>query len=195
MPSEIRIVTTDDAEELLEIYRPYVTETAITFEYDVPTADEFRSRIRSILEKYPYIAAVENGAIIGYAYAGVFKTRAAYAFNVEVTIYIKKEYRRSGVGKILYAELERLLKKQGVTNLYACIACTETEDEYLTNDSVKFHERMGYRLIGTFKQCGYKYNRWYDMVWMEKIIGEHLAEQPEIIKFAELKEDNYELQS
>ena len=194
MPSEIRIVTTDDAEELLEIYRPYVTETAITFEYDVPTADEFRSRIRSILEKYPYIAAVENGAIIGYAYAGVFKTRAAYAFNVEVTIYIKKEYRRSGVGKILYTELERLLKKQGVTNLYACIACTETEDEYLTNDSVKFHERMGYRLIGTFKQCGYKYNRWYDMVWMEKIIGEHLAEQPEIIKFAELKEDNYELQ-
>ena len=194
MPSEIRIVTTDDAEELLEIYRPYVTETAITFEYDVPTADEFRSRIRSILEKYPYIAAVENGAIIGYAYAGVFKTRAAYAFNVEVTIYIKKEYRRSGVGKILYTELERLLKKQGVTNLYACIACTETEDEYLTNDSVKFHERMGYRLIGTFKQCGYKYNRWYDMVWMEKIIGEHLAEQPEIIKFAELKEDNYEVQ-
>ena len=194
MSIEIRPVTTTDTDELLEIYRPYVTETAITFEYDVPSADEFRTRIENILKKYPYLAAVKNNEVIGYAYSGTFKTRAAYAYNVEVTIYIKKEHRRSGVGKILYAELERLLKKQGITNLYACIACTETEDEYLTNDSVKFHERMGYRLIGTFKQCGYKYNRWYDMVWMEKIIGEHLAEQPEIIKFADLKEDNYELQ-
>ncbi len=194
MSIEIRPVTTADTDELLEIYRPYVTETAITFEYDVPSADEFRTRIENILKKYPYLAAVKNNEVIGYAYAGTFKTRAAYAYNVEVTIYIKKEHRRSGVGKILYAELERLLKKQGITNLYACIACTETEDEYLTNDSIKFHQRMGYRLIGTFKQCGYKYNRWYDMVWMEKIIGEHLAKQPEIIKFADLKEDNYELQ-
>lgn len=182
----IRPVNANDTEELLKIYAPYVTETAITFEYDVPTADEFRGRIESILTKYPYIAAVKNDEIIGYAYAGVFKTRAAYAYNVEVTIYIKKEYRRSSVGKLLYSELERLLKKQGITNLYACIACTETEDEYLTNDSVKFHEHMGYRLIGTFKQCGYKYNRWYDMVWMEKIIGEHLAEQPEIVPYSQI---------
>ncbi|MBQ3160725.1 MAG: N-acetyltransferase [Oscillospiraceae bacterium] len=186
MPIEIRPVTTNDSAELLGIYAPYVTETAITFEYDVPTADEFTERIRSTLEKYPYIAAVENGEIIGYAYAGVFKSRAAYDYDVEVTIYIKKEHRRSGVGKLLYSELEQLLKKQGITNLYACIACTENEDEFLTNDSVEFHQRMGYRLVGTFKQCGYKYNRWYDMVWMEKIIGEHLAKQPEIIKFADL---------
>ena len=188
MSITIRPVTLSDTAELLEIYRPYVTETAITFEYDVPTADEFRKRIEDILEKYPYIAAVEDGKIIGYAYAGVFKNRAAYDYDVEVTIYIKKEYRRSGVGKMLYAELERLLKKQGITNLYACIACTETEDKFLTNDSVKFHEKMGYRLVGTFKQCGYKFNRWYDMVWMEKIIGEHLAEQPEFVPYPEIRE-------
>lgn len=194
MSIEIKPVTPADTKKLLEIYTPYVTETAVTFEYDVPTTDEFKTRIENILEKYPYIAAVENNIIIGYAYAGVFKARAAYNYDVEVTIYIKKEHRRSGVGKILYAELERLLKKQGITNLYACIACTENEDEYLTNDSVKFHERMGYRLVGTFKQCGYKYSRWYDMVWMEKIIGEHLAEQPEIIKYADLKGEHYELQ-
>ena len=184
----IRPVTVNDTEELLKIYAPYVTETAITFEYAVPTADEFKERIENILKKYPYIAAVENGEIIGYAYAGVFKARAAYDYDVEVTIYIKKEYRRNGVGRILYAELERLLKKQGITNLYACIACTETEDEYLTNDSVKFHERMGYRLVGTFKQCGYKYNRWYDMVWMEKIVGEHLVEQPGFIPYPRICE-------
>ena len=188
MSLEIRHVTANDADKLLEIYAPYVTETAITFEYDVPTADEFTERIRSTLEKYPYIAAVQDGKIIGYAYAGVFKNRAAYDYDVEVTVYIKKEHRRSGVGRILYAELERLLKKQGITNLYACIACTETEDEYLTNDSVKFHERMGYRLIGTFRQCGYKYNRWYDMVWMEKIIGEHLSEQPSVIPYPKICE-------
>lgn len=186
MAIEIRPVTVTDAEKLLEIYVPYVTETAITFEYDVPTADEFRKRIKNILEKYPYIAAFDNGEVIGYAYAGVFKARAAYDHDVEVTIYIKKEHRRSGVGRILYAELERLLKKQGITNLYACIACTEAEDEFLTNDSVKFHEKMGYRLVGTFRQCGYKFNRWYDMVWMEKIIGEHLAEQPKIVRFSDL---------
>ncbi len=182
----IRPVTSADTKELLKIYAPYVTETAITFEYNVPTADEFRTRIEGILEKYPYIAAVDDGEIIGYAYAGVFKARSAYNYDVEVTIYIKKEKRRSGVGKILYAELERLLKKQGITNLYACIACTEKEDEFLTNDSVKFHEHMGYRLVGTFRQCGYKYNRWYDMVWMEKIIGEHYAEQPALLTFREI---------
>jgi len=188
MAIEIRRITPADAEKLLEIYAPYVTETAITFEYDVPTIDEFRKRIEVILEKYPYTAAIQDGEIIGYAYAGLFKARAAYDYDVEVTIYIKKEHRRSGVGKILYAELERLLKKQGITNLYACIACTETEDEFLTNDSIKFHQRMGYKLIGTFKQCGYKYNRWYDMVWMEKIVGEHLAEQPEIVPFPKIVE-------
>lgn len=186
MSIEIRPVTPADTEKLLKIYTHYVTNTAITFEYDVPTVDEFRSRIESTLKKYPYIAAEENDEILGYAYAGVFKTRAAYDYDVEVTIYVKSEHRRSGIGRILYAELEHLLKKQGITNLYACIACTETEDEFLTNDSVKFHERMGYRLAGTFRQCGYKYNRWYDMVWMEKIIGEHMAEQSEFVPFPKI---------
>ena len=86
----IRTVTEKDAHELLEIYRPYVEDTAITFEYDVPSVEEFAERIRRISANYPYIAAVENGKIAGYAYAGVFKNRAAYDWSVEVTVYVKK---------------------------------------------------------------------------------------------------------
>ena len=132
----IRTVTEKDAHELLEIYRPYVENTAITFEYDVPSVEEFSDRIRRISAKYPYIAAVENGKIAGYAYAGVFKNRAAYDWSVEVTVYVKKGLHRKGIGAKLYSALEKLLAAQHITNLYACVAYPEKEDEYLTFDSV-----------------------------------------------------------
>lgn len=179
----LRQVRPEDAAELLAIYAPYVEQTAITFEYVVPTVEEFQSRICSTLKKYPYLVAERAGEILGYAYAGEFKSRAAYAWNVEVSIYIKQGMKRMGLGRLLYAELERLLKAQGVLNLYACIAYPKEEDEYLTKDSVRFHERQGYRLIGTFSKCGYKFNRWYDMVWMEKLVGEHLEEQPPVVEY------------
>ena len=78
------------------------------------------------------------------------------------------------------------LYRQGILNVNACIAYPQTEDEYLTRDSVKFHEKLGYRMVGTFHQCGYKFGRWYDMVWMEKFIGEHSKNQPDIIPFLKL---------
>lgn len=73
----------------------------------------------------------------------------------------------------MYEILENILKRQNVLNMYACIACTEQEDKYLTNASVRFHEKMGFKTAGKFNKCGYKFNNWYDMVWMEKFIGEH----------------------
>ena len=85
--------------------------------------------------------------------------------------------KHEGIGKKLYDVLEQILKEQGILNLYACIAYPETEDEYLTKDSVCFHEHLGYRMIGEFRECGYKFDRWYHMVWMEKMIGEHHAGQ------------------
>ena len=87
----------------------------------------------------------------------------------------------------LYEELENILKQQGILNVNACIAYPQAEDEYLTKDSVLFHEKLGYTMVGTFHQCGYKFHRWYDMVWMEKFIGEHRENQPDIIPFPELK--------
>ena len=170
---EIRIAKTDDAEALLAIYTPYVEKTAITFEYDVPSIDEFRNRIIAVSAKYPWLIAVDNGNIVGYAYASAFKERAAYQWSVETSIYVDKDRKRSGIGHLLHDALEEALKRQGVLNMNACIAYCEPEDEFLTLDSVRFHERLGYSLVAHFHKCGKKFDRWYDMVWMEKLIGEH----------------------
>lgn len=185
MSIEIKAAEVSDAAELLEIYRPYVEKTAITFEYDVPSVEEFSQRIVSIKARYPYIKAEENGEILGYAYAGVFKDRAAYDWSVETTVYVKEGQHRKGIGRMLYAELERCLALQNITNLYACIACTKTEDEYLTNDSVRFHERLGYKLVGTFEGCAYKFGRCYDMVWLGKQLKEYSGQPPKVINFPE----------
>ena len=170
----IRNVTEDDAKALLQIYSYYVENTAITFEYDVPGVEEFQNRIRTITKRYPYLALEEDGKILGYAYAGTFKPRAAYDWSVETTIYIDKNCKRNGYGKLLYERLEEELKKIDIKNMYACIAYPVTEDAYLTKDSRQFHEHLGFQLVGEFHQCGRKFDRWYNMIWMEKMIGEHI---------------------
>lgn len=170
----IRQATEEDAQEILDIYRPYIISTAITFEYDVPDISEFRQRIRNTLVRYPYIVAVENEKIKGYAYAGTFKGRKAYDMDVELSIYIDEDCKNRGLGRKLYTKLEEILKLQNIINTYACIATIDgAGDEYLNNDSMHFHEKLGFKLVGEFKKSGYKFNRWYDMVWMEKIIGNH----------------------
>ncbi len=177
----IEKVTQADAAGLLEIYGPYVRETAISFEYEVPSLEEFQRRIRSISEKYPYIKAVgQDGTILGYAYAAAFKTRAAYDWAVETTIYVRRECRGQGIGRRLYEALEGSLKGMGICNLNACIAYTPRPDAHLTNDSMAFHQRLGYSLVGTFHQCGCKFGTWYDMIWMEKLIAPHRENQPPV---------------
>ena len=188
---KIRPATEADAAEILNIYAPYITDTAITFEYDVPTLEEFTGRIRHTLEKYPYLVAVRDSEIIGYAYAGAFYGRAAYDWSAETTIYVKKGCSHSGVGKLLYQALETALKAQNIINLYACIGYPEEDDEYLTKNSKQFHEHLGYRLIGEFRKCGYKFGRWYHMVWMEKIIADHPDRQPDVIPFAQIPLEIY----
>lgn len=189
MENEIRIRTVlpTDAEAVLAIYAPYVENTAISFEWEVPTVEEFRERMWNILQKYPYLVAERDGEIVGYAYAGPFKGRAAYDWAVETTIYVRGDQKHTGVGKRLYAALENALKGQHILNLYACIAYPETEDEYLTKNSVQFHEHLGYRMVGEFYRCGYKFGRWYNMVWMEKMIGEH-TDRPLPVKWHMLEE-------
>lgn len=186
----IRVAEESDAGELLAIYAPYVEQTAITFEYEVPSLEEFRQRIRNTLKKYPYIVAETDGELTGYAYASPFHERAAYNWAVEMSIYVDKNRKGQGIGRKLYEMMEILLRKQNILNLNACIACTEVEDEYLTNASVHYHAHLGYRMVGEFKQCGYKFHRWYNMVWMEKHIGEHLTDQPPVIAFPDLLKDN-----
>lgn len=182
----IRAARVSDAQSLLEIYEPYVRNTAITFEYEVPEPADFRKRIENTLKKYPYIVAEADGELLGYAYTGAFKERAAYDWSAEVSIYVKKDKRGLGIGGKLYAALEEISRAQHILNLNACIAYADTEDEYLTNDSVTFHSHMGYKMVGKFHQCGYKFGKWYDMVWMEKMIGEHPANPAPVILFSDL---------
>lgn len=175
LPAEL-----EDAVEILAIYAPYVADTAVSFEYVVPSLEEFRQRIETISAKYPYLKAVdENGKICGYAYATAFKGRAAYDWSVESTIYLRKESQRAGLGRTLYSKLEELLRGMGILNMNACIAKPVSEpDEHLTMGSPLFHERMGFEPVGTFHMSGFKFNTWYDMIWMEKMLGEHQTEQP-----------------
>lgn len=172
----IRSAVPEDAKRLLEIYEYYVAETAVSLEYEVPTEAEFRSRIENTLKKYPYIVVEDEGIIQGYAYAGAFKGRAAYYRSCEVSIYVDRGANGRGYGRMLYEALEERLKAQGILNLYACIAYPIVEDEYLTKNSEQFHSHLGYSLSGIFHKCAFKFGRWYDMIWMEKIIGEHRAE-------------------
>ena len=170
----IRDAQVADAKELLAIYAPYVEHTAVTFEYDVPSEEEFRQRIETVQQKYPWLVAEVDGRIVGYAYASTFKARDAYQWAVETSIYVDPAMKRSGIGRQLHEALEQRLKAQGILNMNACISFIDPEDEYLTLDSVRFHEHLGYQTVAHFHQCGKKFNRWYDMIWMEKIIGEHL---------------------
>lgn len=181
---EIQKVTIEDTEELLKIYGPYVSETAISFEYNIPSKAEFAGRIQEISKKYPYIKAVDNKEILGYAYAGSFKARRAYDRSVETTIYVRQDSKGAGIGRLLYNSLENSLKNMGILNMNACIASPQKEDEYLTDASRYFHEKMGFNLVGRFHKCGYKFGRWYDMIWMEKLIGEH-SDCLKEIKFGE----------
>ncbi len=178
-PIHIRPATPGDAEALLKIYEPYILETPITFEYTVPSVDEFARRISTTLEKYPYLAAETNGRLTGYAYASAFKSRAAYDWAVETSIYVDRTCHGQGIGTLLYHVLEYHLRRQHIVNSNACIT-------YPNPASIGFHEKMGYRTVAHFTKCGYKLGQWHDMIWMEKMLGEHEEIPQKVIPFREL---------
>lgn len=264
---KFRVARPEDAEALRTIYAPYVEETAITFEYEVPGVEEFRARIAHTLTTYPYIVAVEEqsanadtahvdgvpasstpaaGAdaaggtcrtsehIIGYAYVGRLHARAAYDWSVETSIYVDRSARKHGLGRQLYERLEAILRAMNIISVNACIAypgtmnatdqkrtdlqdrCTESgemtaitpdrmhaeyregsadrgasigEDPYLNTNSPDFHAHLGYQLVGHFHACAYKFDRWYDMIWMEKWIAPHPAKPEAMIPFPKLPEE------
>ena len=185
----IRSANPEDAKELLKIYAYYVTDTAISFETEVPSEEEFKLRIEEVLKSYPFIVACKDDEILGYAYLHSFVGRKAYELSAETTIYLNPDKKKMGIGKKLYSVLEDIAKAQNITNLYSCIGYVDKEDEYLNNNSVQFHEHIGFRIVGKFENCGHKFGRWYHMVWMEKIIGEH----GEIREFLKFKETDYTL--
>ncbi len=179
----VRNVTVDDAGRILEIYDHYVKNTVISFECKTPSLDEFRKRIEKTMLRYPYLVVEEDGVIQGYSYAGPFVGRAAYDWCCELTIYLDKNALKRGFGRMLYGAMEEALRKMGVLNLYACIGYPDKDDEYLTTNSADFHEHLGFRKVGEFHSCGHKFGRWYNMIWMEKIIGEYKSNQPPVTNY------------
>ena len=157
----IRIATEADVPAILAIYAPYVTDTTITFEYDVPTLEAFYNRFQMITVDFPWIVWEENGEILGYAYACRPFERTAYSWCAEPSIYLKPEAQGKGIGRRLYQALEELLKLQGYRILLALITGEN-------HGSLRFHEKLGYRSAGELIGCGYKFEKWLSVFWMEK---------------------------
>jgi phosphinothricin acetyltransferase len=159
----IRPAVTDDAPALLEIYEPYVLYTTVTFEYVLPTVEEFKRRIYSTLQNYPYLVAERDGVILGYAYASRFRKRQAYDWTAECSIYVRDGYHRHGIGRHLYDELERILRLQNVASIGACIS-------YPNKSSIKFHSSQDFERVARFNRSAYKLGQWVDVVWMQKLL-------------------------
>ena len=157
----IRIATPEDIPAILDIYGPNITNTTNSFEYTVPTLEEFHQRFASITAQFPWLVWEEDGSVLGYAYASLPFHRAAYAWSCEVSIYVAPSAHRKGIGKKLYAALEQILFYQGYRVIYSVI----TEEN---RGSVAFHEKVGYRYVATLPGCGYKFGRQLGIIWMEK---------------------------
>ena len=157
----IRIAREQDVPEILEIYAPYILTTTHTFEYTVPTYEEFLARFRAITTQFPWLVWEEEGKILGYAYGSAPFERAAFRWMAEDSVYLRPEARGRGIGKGLILALEEILKIQGYRKIYAIIT---SENEY----SLEFHRKMGYRHLADFPSCGYKFGRWLGVTWLDK---------------------------
>ena len=157
----IRMAQVRDIPAMLEIYAPYVQNTTVTFEYTVPSAEEFTARFLAITAQFPWLVWEENGTVLGYAYASAPFSRAAFQWCAEPSIYLSPQIQRKGAGKQLYAVLEELLRRQGYRVLYALI----TQEN---SPSIAFHKKQGYTQTAILPRCGLKFGRWLGVVWMEK---------------------------
>lgn len=167
----LQVAGDGDVRPMLTIYAPYVRDTAITFEYEVPTAAEFGARLHQVLPAYPWLVCRAPGQVLGYAYAHRHMERAAYGWNVECSVYVLGSARGHGVGRALYGALLELLRLQGVVNAYGCIAVPNEASEAL-------HRAAGFSLLGRFPASGWKQGRWHDIVWYGRCLQEAGAGEP-----------------
>jgi len=164
MEIKLRLAKLEDAQEILDIYIPYIIDSNVTFEYTAPSLNDFENRMKIIMKKYPYIVAVCEEKIVGYAYAHVHMERAAYQWNVETSIYVDQNLKHQGIGRLLYCKLLEILKVQNVQNVYGCVTLPNENSE-------KMHYAFGFQLVGKFHNTGYKFKKWHDVGWFELHIG------------------------
>lgn len=179
----IRFIQAADAVDVLKIYKYYIKETAITFECETPSIDEFRNRIREISTDYPYLVCLADGKIVGYAYAHRQMERAAYQWNAELSVYIDKSHHHCGIGKSLYSALIEILKLQNVRNVYGGVASPNLNSERL-------HEYFGFKKLGVYHNTGYKCGAWHDVMWFEKSIGDYDLEPKPFVSINEIDENS-----
>ena len=160
----IRAAQRQDVERMLEIYAPYVRETAISLEFDPPTLEVFLARFERVTRRFPWLVWEEDGRVLGYAYADVALERAAYQWDADMSVYVDRDARRGGVGSALYDCLEALMRKLGYRNLYALVTSAN-------EPSKRFHEKRGYSLLGVLAKSGYKFDRWWDVSWYGLRLG------------------------
>jgi phosphinothricin acetyltransferase len=165
MPAgRIRMATPADAEAVLAIYAPVVRTSAITFEYDVPSAEEIAARVRTITSRFPWLVLERDGAVAGYAYATTWRTRAAYQWAAETTVYVREGCHRRGVGRALYRSLLACLRLQGFRLAIGGITLPNAA-------SVALHEAMGFRAAGVHRACGWKLGAWHDVGFWEVVLA------------------------
>ncbi len=176
---KLRMAQDEDAQRVLEIYAPYVTDSSITFEYEVPLLEEFRGRMGAIMAQYPFVVCEEGAGMLGYAYAHRAQERAAYGWNAELSIYLARDARGKGIGRRLYEAIIEILRLQNVQNLYALITHPNQRSE-------RFHEKMGFTCSGCYSKTGYKTGSWHDVRLYERSIGGHASPPKPFISISEV---------
>ena len=162
---KIRLAEPGDAGELLQIYAPYILNTSVSFETEVPAVSEFAERIAETGSRYPYLVCLDDNRIIGYEYATKHNVRKSYRFDANLSLYLHPHYHGTGIAYHFYDCLLDILQKLGYFNLYAIIAMPNEK-------SIRFHEKFAFNHIGTCRQSGFKLGGWHDVVWMDKRINE-----------------------
>lgn len=182
MSFTIRPVTANDSDEILSIYSPYITDTVLTFEYEVPSKEAFRRRVEDVLENYPYLAAVEDGRIIGYAYAHRARERKAYDWYAELSVYTRQGWGKKGVGTALYSALREILKAQNIQIITAVISAPNPPSEAL-------HKKVGFVQSGLHPKTGFKHGQWRDTLCMDLPLTERDAPPAPFIPYPDLDRD------
>ena len=177
----IRLIRDMDYAGALAVYTPYVLETVITFEYDVPSLDEFTKRLSTIAKHYPVLVFEVEGRVVAYCYGSIHRVKTAYQWSVESTIYITEAYHHKGLATILYTALFDILRLQGFINVYAGISVPEGKSD-------KFHPKFGFNYIGVFPKIGYKHGSWHDLKWYEYILSERIDNPPPPIPIIEIQD-------
>ena len=177
----IRFAAPADSPALLKIYGQYI-ETPVTFEYVLPTEQEFADRIADISKCYPYLVCAENNEITGYAYACRHLERAAYQWNAELSIYLERSFTSRGLGKKLCRILIDILKLQGVRTVYSGVVAPNAKSEAL-------HKSLGFEAAGVYPNMGYKCGKWRDVIWFAKQIAPYDVGPQPIIPIGRIPEE------